>query len=98
MGLFAGISVGWGDRYGAQLEGQYIDVTRVPTGTYVLVHRLNLDGKLAESEYDNDASSVRFRLVWREDPSRLPRIKLLRRCAGSADCPWDPDRMLSPPA
>jgi hypothetical protein len=84
--LFAGISVGWADRYGAQLEGQYIDVTNVPSGVYVLVHRVNLDGALAESGYGNNASSVRFRLAWRNSRSLPPRVKILRRCPGSAAC------------
>jgi hypothetical protein len=34
-----GISVGWGDDYAAFLEGQSIDVTRVPAGRYCLEHR-----------------------------------------------------------
>lgn len=86
-GLFAGISVGWADRYDANIEGQYIDVTHLASGTYVLVHRLNTNGRLAESNYTNNASSVRFRLRWRRDRRRPPRVRVLRECAASDVCP-----------
>jgi hypothetical protein len=86
--LFAGISVGWADEYGAQLEGQYINVTNVPSGIYVLVHRVNVNGRLAESDHGNNASSVRFRLAWRKNLARPPRVKVLRRCPGADVCPW----------
>ena len=80
--MFAGISVGWADQYAAQIEGQYIDVTSVPSGKYVLVHRLNTDSRIVESDYTNNASSIRFSLRW----DRQPRIKLIRRCPDSAMC------------
>jgi len=80
--LFAGISVGWADRYAPQIEGQYIDITSVRTGNYVLVHRLNTDSRIVESDFTNNASSVRFSLRW----NRQPRIKIIRRCPDSAMC------------
>jgi hypothetical protein len=45
---FQGISVGWGDRYGSELDGQWVDVTGVPTGDYVLVVTVNPDGLIPE--------------------------------------------------
>jgi hypothetical protein len=45
---FQGITVGWGDRYGADLDGQWIDVTGVPPGDYTLIISVNPEGKLPE--------------------------------------------------
>lgn len=39
LSINGGISVGWGDDYNAFLEGQSINVTKVPAGTYCLEHR-----------------------------------------------------------
>lgn len=41
-----------------RLEGQYVDVTDVPPGRYRLVHRVNADRALRESDYTNNAASV----------------------------------------
>ena len=45
---FQGITAGWGDRYGFDLDGQWVDVTGLPSGTYTLVVTVNPDGKLPE--------------------------------------------------
>ncbi len=45
---FQGITVGWGDRYGFDIDGQWVDVTGVPPGDYVLIVTVNPDGKLPE--------------------------------------------------
>src|SRR5262245_20212263 len=39
--LRQGISPGYGDDYDPALEGQFVDVTSVPAGRYLLVHRAN---------------------------------------------------------
>ena len=57
-----GISPGYGDDYEPALEGQYLDVTSVPAGRYLLVHRANPDRTLEESDYDNNAASVLIQL------------------------------------
>jgi Lysyl oxidase len=90
LGLFAGISVGYGDNYTAQLEGQFIDITGLPSGRYVLTHTVNTDGRLLELDYTNNASSVLFSLSWREDRDEVPRVRVLRRCPMSPDCPPNP--------
>jgi hypothetical protein len=55
-----GISVGWSDVYGSYLDCQWIDITGVPSGNYLL--RVTINGGLngphvfAESDYsDNEA-------------------------------------------
>ena len=41
LGIREGISVGYGDDYAANLEGQYLPLTGLADGRYVLVHRVN---------------------------------------------------------
>ncbi len=86
-GLFAGISVGYGDRYAAHLEGQYIDITDAPAGRYMLVHTANPDGNLLESDYSNNSSSVLLSLRWPRGRRDAPAVKVLAKCPGGAICP-----------
>jgi hypothetical protein len=74
-----GISVGFGDDYVPQKEGQSIDVTGIPPARYVLVHRANPDRVLRERSYANNASSALIAL-------NGLRVTLLRRCPDSARC------------
>jgi hypothetical protein len=60
-----GISPGYGDDYVPRLEGQWIDITRLPGGRYVLRHRVNAERALRESDYGNDSATVPFVLRWR---------------------------------
>lgn len=46
---FQGLSSGWGDEYDRSLDGQWVDVTGVPAGTYRLVVSINVAGKVAEA-------------------------------------------------
>jgi hypothetical protein len=78
--LRAGISSGFGDDYPPEKEGQYVDVTGLPSGRYVLVHLANPGRELRESDYRNNAASVLLEL----DGDRLT---VLARCRGSARCP-----------
>ncbi len=59
-----GISAGFGDVYGAYLEGQEIDITGVPAGEYVLLHRVNPRRRVLEERYDNNVSCVALTLAW----------------------------------
>jgi hypothetical protein len=74
-----GISVGFGDDYVPEKEGQSIDVTGVRPGRYVLVHRANPDRVLRERSYANNAASALIYLSGRS-------VELLRRCPASARC------------
>jgi hypothetical protein len=78
-----GTTPGYTDRYPAFFHGQNVDITGVPTGTYVLMHRVNASMRLRELRYDNDAASVRIRLTWR---SGYPSVRVLRRCPATATC------------
>jgi Lysyl oxidase len=83
LGMREGISVGYGDDYDPTLEGQFVDVTGLAAGRYVLVHRVNETGALQESRSDNNASSLLIRLSWRDG---RPSVEQLRRCPGAENC------------
>lgn len=53
-----GIQAGWADVYGPHLDCQYVDVTDVPPGNYVLEIEVNPSGLLVESDYSNNVASV----------------------------------------
>ena len=83
LGVREGISVGYGDDYAANLEGQYLSLDGLAAGDYVLVHRVNADRRLRESDYGNDAASLRLGLSW---SGGEPRIRVLGVCPDSATC------------
>jgi len=56
-----GITVGWGDNYPANIEGQYIDIDGIAPGRYLLVHRIRAGG-LLESDPYNDVSCAAIEL------------------------------------
>jgi hypothetical protein len=59
--VLEGITVGWGDDYPANIEGQFIDVTGVAPGRYLLVHRIRAAG-LRETYPYNDVSCAPIEL------------------------------------
>ena len=67
-----GISPGYGDDYVPRLEGQWIDITDLPAGSYILRHRVNVDRALRESDYGNNEASVPVELRWTK--SGTPRV------------------------
>ena len=60
--LKAGISVGWADVYARNLPDQYVDVTGLPPGDYILECEIDPDGLLRELTTDNNTASVPVRL------------------------------------
>lgn len=62
LSLTEGISVGWGDDYGAYLDSQHIDVTNVPAGRYLLVHTVNARGRILERDRTDNVASRRIEL------------------------------------
>jgi hypothetical protein len=83
LALEEGISVGYGDDYAPRLEGQFVDVTRLPPGRYVLVHLANPGPMLREADYANNGASVA--LVLRRPEGRA-EIEIVARCPDSATC------------
>ena len=83
LGIREGISVGYGDDYVANLEGQWLPLDGLRAGRYLLVHRANADGALRERSLANNAASVLFRLRWRHD---APVATILATCPGTARC------------
>jgi hypothetical protein len=84
--LFAveqGTSIGYTDRYPGHYHGQNVEISRVPAGVYVLVHRANPSSRIRESRYDNNAASVRIRLT---RPASVPRVQVLKVCEATANC------------
>lgn len=52
--VIQGISPGWMDIYAANTPGQDMDITGLPDGAYALVSRVNPDGVLYESDFQNN--------------------------------------------
>lgn len=86
LSLTEGISPGWGDNYEAWRDGQSIDVTGLPAGRYLLVHRVNEPNLLQESSYANNASSALVQLSWPRGPGRKPAVRALATCPDSDRC------------
>jgi hypothetical protein len=82
--LSEGISPGYGDDYVPRLEGQYVELSGVPAGRYVLVHRANPERTLVESDYGNNAASVLIAV--RRPAGEIPTIDVLARCPATAGC------------
>jgi hypothetical protein len=81
-----GTSVGYTDRYPAHFHGQNLDITDVPAGVYVLVHRADPQGTLRELRHDNNAASLRIRIGRLRGAEREPPVSVLRICPDSERC------------
>ena len=53
-----GTSSGWADIYPWHIPDQYIDITNVPDGRYLLIHRVNVAGAIQEADHTNNAASA----------------------------------------
>jgi len=54
----SGISVGWDDEYPWFIPDQYIDVTDVPDGNYLIVDRVNSARNVRESDYTDNVATA----------------------------------------
>jgi hypothetical protein len=57
-----GLSAGWGDIYESTLDCQFIDVTGIPGGDYVLSVTVNPQALLPESNYSNNTAQAPVQL------------------------------------
>ena len=80
----AGTSVGFSDRYHSRLDGQNLDITRIPAGRYVVVNRANPTMAVHELRYENNAASVAIRITRRRGAG--PEVKILATCPDSIRC------------
>lgn len=56
--MVEGITVGWGDNYPANIEGQFIDIDGIAPGRYLLVHRIRAGGLLESYPYNDVACAA----------------------------------------
>jgi hypothetical protein len=57
-----GLSVGWGDTYTASLPDQYIDISGLPYGEYLLTATADAQNWFMESNNANNSTTVRIRI------------------------------------
>jgi Lysyl oxidase len=81
--LTMGISVGFGDDYRRGLEGQFIDITGLPSGRYVLVFRYDPRGLLLDQHEDNDVASLLLRV---DAGSARTQARILSWCTNTDAC------------
>jgi hypothetical protein len=86
LSVTEGITVGYGDDYSANLEGQYLTLSGLPSGRYVLAHEVNAERRLRELSHGNNAASLLLSLRWR---GGMPYVRVLASCEHSATCTAD---------
>jgi hypothetical protein len=57
-----GLSVGYGDTYPWNIDGQSIDITELNDGCYIFRSTANPNRSIIESDYGNNSAAVSFRL------------------------------------
>lgn len=81
-----GISRGWGDSYYASLDCQWIDVTEVDPGEYVLRISINDGRTISESSYDDNVATVPVTIP--DDSAIDATLPCERTIDGPRDCGW----------
>jgi hypothetical protein len=79
-----GLQPGWGDRYGAHLPGQAIDISWLPDGVYALRSTANPDALIIERSYINNTGTVLFELAG--DRLRPLGEAKLEHCRATGTC------------
>lgn len=81
-----GISQGWGDSYTQNLDCQWIDVTDVNPGDYVLNLNINPDRQFPETSFDNNLKQIAVNNP--DDASVVATDPCPRSLSGRRDCGW----------
>jgi len=58
-----GVQAGWADQYHQSTDGNQVDMTGAEPGTYRLIHHVNPDGVLTESDESNNIAWTEFELT-----------------------------------
>ena len=67
---YQGIQAGWSDIYGGNLPGQWVDITGLAAGTYILEIQLDTANQIAEA---NEANNVaRVKVAIKSSNGRVP--------------------------
>ncbi len=69
-----GMSVGWTDEYNWFLPGQFVEVSGVPDGDYILDTTVDPTGRLIERDTANNCGAVRVRLTGMATPERQAEL------------------------
>jgi hypothetical protein len=77
LAIQEGLGAGYVDLYEANLEGQNIEVTGIKSGTYYLVHRVNANSSICESNLSNNAAATKIRL-WPNGYGVVPYFSVLK--------------------
>ena len=83
MPMRLGIDVGYADDYAAFVEFQYVDITRVRPGRYLLVHRADPDQRLLVGDRADDVAYALIRLAAPARAGALPGVKVLATSVGT---------------
>jgi hypothetical protein len=57
-----GLSVGYGDTYPWDIDGQSFNITNLANGCYWLRSTANPEGNIIESDYTNNSAAISFQL------------------------------------
>jgi Lysyl oxidase len=71
-----GLSVGWGDIYPATIAFQYVDITGLPQGKYLLTASANPNDQAIESNYGNNS-------VWAKLQINNNSVKVIQTSPGT---------------
>ena len=76
-----GIQPGWVDQYHQSVEGNEIDITEVPNGTYFLVHKWNSLNAFVDADNANNEAWVKFDLTQNNNGNGNRKIIILEEFA-----------------
>lgn len=85
-----GIEVGFADDYAAYLEFQFIDITTVPPGRYVVVHHADPHQRLMVADRSAEVAATLIEIGPGAAAGHAPTVTTLASCAGVDGGPTQP--------